>query len=190
MTKIRFLALIVVLAFTNAVQAAETVAQRLETVVAAHPEFSGVILVADRGKPIFQAAKGQRNYVTGTKMEQDSIFELASITKQFTAMGVMLLKEEGKLSYDDPLEKFIPGLPYPGITVRHLLNHTSGFPYYEAMMDKQWDKTRIATNKDIIAYLKQYSPAAPARNMSTATAATSCSAASSKPPRARTMRRS
>lgn len=163
MTKVRLLALIVVLAFSTSGQAAETVAQRLEAVAAAHPEFSGVILVADKGRPIFQAAKGQRNFVTGTRMEQDSIFELASITKQFTAMGVMLLKEEGKLSYDDPLEKFVPGLPYPGITVRHLLNHTSGFPDYEAMMDKQWDKTRIATNKDIIAYLKQYRPAAPAK---------------------------
>ncbi|MGE4062830.1 MAG: serine hydrolase domain-containing protein [Rhodospirillaceae bacterium] len=160
MKHFRFFVLIFVLAFSGAVQAADATAERLDAAVKAHPDFSGVIVVADNGKPIFEATRGQRNFVTGTAMTQDAIFELASITKQFTAMGVMLLKEEGKLSYDDPLEKFVPGLPYPGITVRHLLNHTSGFPDYEEMMDAHWDKTKVATNKDITAYLKQYKPAA------------------------------
>ena len=160
MTQIRLLAFVLLFAFSGAVRAAETGAQRLEAALAAHPDFSGVVLVADKGKPIFQAARGQRYYVTGAPMQADSIFELASLTKQFTAMAVMLLKEDGKLAYDDPLEKYVPGLPYPGITVRHLLNHTSGFADYEAMMDAHWDKTKVATNKDIIETLKRLRPAA------------------------------
>lgn len=158
MRHLRFLAFVLIFGVSGALHAADT-PSRLEAVVAKHLDFSGVILIADKGKPIFQAARGQKNYVTGDAMTPNAIFELASITKQFTAMGIMLLKEEGKLGYDDPLEKFVPGLPYPGITVRHLLHHTAGLPDYEAMMDQHWDKTKVATNKDIIAYLKQYKPA-------------------------------
>jgi CubicO group peptidase (beta-lactamase class C family) len=68
------------------------------------------------------------------------------------------LKEEGKLDYDDLLEKYIPGLPYKNITIRHLLTHTSGLPDYMAVMDKYWDKTKVAGNEECIAYLKKYSP--------------------------------
>jgi CubicO group peptidase (beta-lactamase class C family) len=163
MHRLRFLVLILGLGLAGAAQAADNTQQRLEAVVAAHPDFSGVILIADKGKPIFEAARGKRNYVSGADMTAGSIFELASLTKQFTAVAVMLLKEDGKLSYDDPLEKFVPGLPYPGITVRHLLTHTSGFPDYEALMEKHWDKTKVATNQDIIAALKQHNPAALAK---------------------------
>jgi CubicO group peptidase (beta-lactamase class C family) len=71
----------------------------------------------------------------------------------------MMLQEEGKLQYDDAIEKYIPGLPYPGITIRHLLNHTSGLPDYQAVMDQHWDKTQVAGNADNIEYLKLYRPA-------------------------------
>jgi CubicO group peptidase (beta-lactamase class C family) len=93
-------------------------------------------------------------------MDTTSIFELASVSKQFTAMTIMMLKEEGKLNYDDPIEKYIPGLPYPGITIRHLLNHTSGLPDYQGIMDQYWDKSKVAGNKENIEYLIKYKPAA------------------------------
>jgi CubicO group peptidase (beta-lactamase class C family) len=91
-------------------------------------------------------------------LDTTSIFELASVSKQFTAMVIMMLKEEGKLNYDDLVEKYIPHLPYPNITIRHLLNHTSGLPDYQAIMDTHWDKTKVANNNDIIEYLKKYHP--------------------------------
>lgn len=73
-------------------------------------------------------------------------------------MVIMMLEEEGKLGYDDPVEKYIPGLPYDSITIRHLLTHTSGLPDYQAVMDQHWDKTKIAGNPECIEYLKNYAP--------------------------------
>lgn len=122
------------------------------------PDFSGVILIANQGKPVYTKAMGYRNFETLAPLELTDIFELASVSKQFTGMIIMMLKEEGKLAYDDLLEKYIPGLPYPGITIRHLLTHTSGLPDYQAVMDEHWDKSKVAGNDDIITYLKKYAP--------------------------------
>lgn len=69
-------------------------------------------------------------------------------------MIIMMLKERGSLSYDESLERYIPDLPYKGITIRQLLTHTSGIPDYQAIMDEHWDKNKIADNLDVIDYLK------------------------------------
>jgi CubicO group peptidase (beta-lactamase class C family) len=71
----------------------------------------------------------------------------------------MQLQSQGKLDYDDPVEKYL-SIPYKNITIRHLLNHTSGLPDYQAIMDAHWDKTRVADNNDIIQYLNKYAPPA------------------------------
>lgn len=123
------------------------------------PDFSGVVLLADEGSPVYEKAFGVRNFETDEPIQTSDIFELASVSKQFTAMTIMMLKEEGKLDYEDPIEKYLPGLPYNGITIRNLLNHTSGLPDYQAVMDENWDKSKVATNKDILEYLKKYHPA-------------------------------
>jgi CubicO group peptidase (beta-lactamase class C family) len=135
-----------------------TFQQKIDSLFSTVPDFSGVVLIADKGKPIFHKAFGYRNFETKTPLDTTDIFELASVSKQFTAMAVMMLKEEGKLSYDEPLEKYIPGLPYPNITIRHLLTHTSGLPDYQAIMDRYWDKSKVANNADIVAYLNKYHP--------------------------------
>ncbi len=126
-------------------------------------DLSGVVLVAERGVPVFEHAYGLRNVAAAKPITPDSIFELASLSKQFTAMSLMMLKEQGKLDYDDALEKCIPGLPYPGITIRHLLTHASGLPHYEKIMDAHWDKTKLAHNADIIAAYKKYKPSESSR---------------------------
>ena len=118
-------------------------------------DFSGVILVAERGVSVFEHAYGLRNVAAVKPMTPDSIFELASLSKEFTAMCLMMLKEQGKLDYDDAVDKYIPGLPYPGITIRHVLTHTSGLPHYEKVMDAHWDKTKLAYNADIISAYKK-----------------------------------
>ena len=132
---------------------------RIDSLMQVHKEFSGVILAADFGKITYHKAFGYRDYAAGKVMDRRDIFELASISKTFTAMAVMMLQKEGKLQYDDPLSAYID-LPYPGITIRHLLNHTSGLPDYQAIMDKYWDKSRVAGNEDNIEYLRKYAPAA------------------------------
>lgn len=131
---------------------------KLTSLFASVPDFSGVVLIADKGQPIYQKAFGYKNFDTKAPMTTSAIFELASVSKQFTAMTIMMLKEEGKLAYDDLIEKYIPGLPYPGITIRHLLNHTSGLPDYQDVMDKHWNKNNVAGNADNIAYLIKYHP--------------------------------
>jgi CubicO group peptidase (beta-lactamase class C family) len=131
---------------------------QLDSLFSTVPDFSGVALVADKGTPIYHKAFGFRDVNTGVPNDTTSIFELASVSKQFTSMAIMMLKEEGKLSYEDPLEKHISGLPYKWITIRHLLNHTSGLPDYQSVMDQHWDKTKVAANKDNIEYLGRYAP--------------------------------
>ncbi|MEM9898874.1 MAG: serine hydrolase domain-containing protein [Pseudomonadota bacterium] len=154
-----------------------SVVQELDAFFKEAPEFSGVVLIADRGEPIYKRAFGRRNFSTNAQMQEDSLFELASVSKPFTSMAVLMLVEDGVIDLDDPLEKYVTGLQYDGVTVRHLLTHTSGVPDYMAVMSKHWDKTKVATNADAIAYLKQYRPEilfAPGESISTAILVTCC----------------
>ena len=89
------------------------------------------ILVARGDEVLYRGARGAASIELGVPLSPDQVFRLGSITKQFAAAGVLKLAEDGKLSLDDPLSKFVPG--YPGgekITVRMLLNHTSGIKSY------------------------------------------------------------
>jgi CubicO group peptidase (beta-lactamase class C family) len=113
---------------------ASSLEYKVDSIIHATPDFSGVVLIGEEGKTIYHKAFGYRNWRTSALMDTTSIFELASVSKQFTAMIIMMLKEEGKLDYEDNIVKYIPGLPYHGITIRHLLNHTSGLPDYQAVM--------------------------------------------------------
>ena len=88
--------------------------------------FNGTWLYAENGKILSKGALGFRDTDDKLPMREDSIFELASITKQFTAAAVMLLVRDGRLGLDDEVTKFYPQLPYPGVTIRHLLTHTGG----------------------------------------------------------------
>ncbi len=114
-------------------------------------KINGNFLIAEKGKVVYSKSFGYANEVTKEKLNENSVFELASCSKQFTAMAIMILKEKGKLNLDDNITKFIPSLSYyKGITIRNLLNHTGGLPDYMELMDSLFDKSKIATNKDII----------------------------------------
>src|SRR5437773_7038293 len=113
-------------------------------------QFNGNILVAEKGKPVYQQALGYADYNTQRMLNDSSVFELASLSKQFTAMGIMILKEKRQLSYDDYVIKFFPDFPYDNITIRQLLTHTSGLPSYETQFEKYWDRKKIASNKDVL----------------------------------------
>ncbi len=125
----------------------------------ANNTLNGNILIAEKGNVIYKKSFGFANEATKQKLNENSIFELASCSKQFTAMAIMMLKEKGKLNLEDPISKFIPELAnYKNITVRNLLNHTSGLPDYMELMDSLYDKSKIATNKDIIVLFNQVKP--------------------------------
>lgn len=108
------------------------------TALAARGQFNGNILVAARGEVIFERAVGQRSVDPADSLHLGSQFRLASASKPFTALAIIQLKEAGRLSYEDPVEKLIPEWPYRGATVRHLLNHTSGIPDYRDLTDRYW----------------------------------------------------
>ena len=136
---------------------AQNPVQEITNVLSQEKDFSGVVLYAENGKTKFLKSFGYRNYNTGQPLQSTDIFELASVSKQFTSMIIMMLQEEGRLNYNDPVEKYLI-IPYQGITIRHLLTHTSGLPDYQAIMDAHWDKQKVAGNKDILEYLNQYAP--------------------------------
>ncbi len=119
--------------------------------------FSGVVLVADNGHALYHKAFGFREFASGIPLQASDIFEMASISKTFTAMIIIMLKEKSKLNYDDLVEKYLD-IPYKGITIRHLLTHTNGLPDYQEIMDRNWDKTKVAGNDDILKYLNKYAP--------------------------------
>lgn len=93
------------------------------------PNEPGIsILVAKNGVPIYQKAFGKANLELATPMTINNVFQIGSITKQFTAVAILMLEEQGKLQLNDNIQKFIPDYPTAGntITIHHLLNHTSG----------------------------------------------------------------
>jgi CubicO group peptidase (beta-lactamase class C family) len=101
------------------------------------------VLVIKDGQKVFERGYGVTDLRTLHKIDAHSNFRLASVTKQFTAMAIMLLVHDGKLGYEQPLTEIFPGFPAYGksITVRHLLNHTSGLVDYEDLMAKQYGNT-------------------------------------------------
>ncbi len=100
-------------------------------------ESGATALVAQKGKIIYQKAFGQANLELNVPMQTSMVFRIGSITKQFTAVAILQLMEQGKLSLEDEITKFIPDYPTHGhkITVEHLLTHTSGIKSYTDMKE-------------------------------------------------------
>jgi CubicO group peptidase (beta-lactamase class C family) len=101
------------------------------------------VLVVRDGHTVFRRGHGVTDLRTLHSIDAHTNFRLASFTKQFTATAVMLLAHDGKLHYDDHLTEFFPEFPAYGksITVRNLLNHTSGLPDYEDLLMTQYPDT-------------------------------------------------
>jgi CubicO group peptidase (beta-lactamase class C family) len=98
--------------------------------------FDGAVLVADSNGVLYRNAFGLADREKNIPLTTESIFYLASVSKQFTSTAILLLVQQGKISLNDNISQFIPELPgiYRDINFRHLLNHTSGIPdYYEFM---------------------------------------------------------
>src|SRR6266481_4695362 len=95
------------------------------------------VFVKKDGKILFERGYGLKELRTGSKIDTKTDFRLASVTKQFTAMAVMLLVHDKKLNYETTLGEVFPNFPDYGkrVTVRQLLNHTGGLPDYEDLMD-------------------------------------------------------
>ena len=118
--------------------------------------FTGTWLYAEDGEIISKGAYGFRDPEDSLPVQEDSIFELASVSKQFTAAAVMLLRKRSLISLEDELSKFFPENPYEGITVRHLLNHTCGLPDHEEWsLEALRGETEIPANDLSVRFLKE-----------------------------------
>ena len=94
------------------------------------------VLVIWRGAIVHESTYGYADVENRVPLSVDSTFRLDSVSKQFTSMAIMLLAEDGRLKFDDPVARYLPELAsYPGITVRNLLNHTGGLPDYYDVID-------------------------------------------------------
>ena len=123
--------------------------------------LNGVVLYAEQGRVVYEKAFGWRDLSKRQKdsLRVDDAFQLSSDSKMFTAEAVMLLQAEGKLDYDDDVRKYIPQLPYEGVTIQHLLNHRSGLPRYDALADKHWpDRKKPFSNEAMIKMLAEKKP--------------------------------
>ncbi len=121
--------------------------------------FNGTWLYAEHGEIISKGAVGLRDPEDRLPMQEDSIFDLASVSKQFTAAAIMLLVRKGLVGLEDEITKYFPGLPYPGVTVRQLLTHTGGVPdYFDDInwLIGIWEKEgRIPDNNDVLRFLSE-----------------------------------
>ena len=111
--------------------------------------FNGNVLVAKKGKILYQKAIGWADYLHRDSLKINSEFELASITKTFTGVAIMQLAEAGKLKLTDNVKKFFPNFPYEGITIKLLLSHRSGMMNYVYFIDDIWRKEKRNQKKGV-----------------------------------------
>lgn len=113
--------------------------------------FNGGILVSRNGKIIFEAYNGLTEVLSGDRINANTSFHLASVSKTITAMALLRLFEEKSFSIDQPVSNFLKGFPFPKITVRNLLAHRSGLPNYVHFAEHLgWDTNKKLTNQDIL----------------------------------------
>ncbi len=125
--------------------------------------FNGNVLVAKKGKIIYQKAIGWADHLHRDSLKINSVFELASVSKPFTSVAIMMLVEDGKLRLDQDVKEFYPEFPYEGITVRMLLSHRSGMMNYVYFVDDLWkaqkkDERPGISNQDVMKLLTVHKP--------------------------------
>ncbi len=122
--------------------------------------FNGTVLYAEKGRVIFKKAYGWRNVRRRRDhLSTSDCFQLASVSKMFSAYAIMLLKKEGKLEFDDDIRKWFPDFPYEGVTLRLLMTHRSGLPRYMSLAQEKWkNKKKPLTNDSMMALFVKYHP--------------------------------
>jgi CubicO group peptidase (beta-lactamase class C family) len=126
--------------------------------------FNGCVLVAQYGQVIYKKCFGFANFETKDSLRPNSAFQLASASKTLTAGAVLLLKDRGLLDLNDPVQKYLPGFPYIGITIQMLLTHRSGLGNYVYFCEPYCDKPdgfqgNCFNNQAMFEIMKTYKPA-------------------------------
>lgn len=148
-------------------------AERIDSMLLAlykNNQFNGSILVAENGKILYAKSYGWADFEHKDTLQLNTPMPIASITKQFTGMAIMMLKEKGLLNYDDNINKYLPEVEQQGVTIRHLLHHTSGLdfngrPNHAGRIFRDMSKNAVKDGKikiiDKNALLKVYSKKIP-----------------------------
>lgn len=116
-------------------------------------DFHGSVLVAKEGKIVYQNQVGYANFKTKEPLNNTSLFQLASVSKQFTAAAIMMLYERNKIKLTDTVNAYFPNFPYKNVTIKNLLNHTAGLPKYFWVAEHKWKKESAPTNADMMELL-------------------------------------
>ncbi|MFT5672870.1 MAG: CubicO group peptidase (beta-lactamase class C family) [Polaribacter sp.] len=116
-------------------------------------DFHGTILVAKDEKIVYQNQIGFADFKNKTALNKESIFQLASVSKQFTAAAIMLLNERNLLKLSDTVNRYFPNFPYKDVTIKNLLNHTAGLPKYFWIAEHKWQEKNAPTNSEMMQFL-------------------------------------
>lgn len=118
--------------------------------------FNGSVFVAYNRIPAYHKTFGYADFEEKELLTKSEPFQLASVSKQFTAVAIIMLIEEDKLAYTDTVSNHIKDFPYPRVTVEQLLHHTAGMPNYMWLLEHKWKQGREAYNDDIIRLMKKH----------------------------------
>lgn len=121
--------------------------------------FNGTVLIGEKGKVLYKKAFGIAHPQTQQPLTTASAFNLASVSKQFYTMMAMMLKEQGKLNYDDVVQQYLPSFPYHNITIRQLMNQISGLPEYFDIAQGDMNPLDTLTNASMLELLATKKPA-------------------------------
>jgi CubicO group peptidase (beta-lactamase class C family) len=121
--------------------------------------FNGNVLIVYEGTPVYKGCFGFSDIRQGEVLMPNTSFQLASVSKTFTATAVLKLVEKGAVRLQDSISRFFPNFPYRGITVEHLLSHRSGLPNYLVFGERYWkDRRKLMSNDDVLEMMCIWKP--------------------------------
>ncbi|AXT19095.1 class A beta-lactamase-related serine hydrolase [Flavobacteriaceae bacterium AU392] len=117
-------------------------------------DFHGSILVAKNNKILYENQIGFADFKKKTLINEKSVFQLASVSKQFTAAAIMILNERCEIKLTDTINTYFPNFPYEGVTIENLLNHTAGLPKYFWVAEHKWHQKKAPVNSEMMELLE------------------------------------
>lgn len=150
--KLKFFLLLFISTLHLLAQTKQADLEKYFSVLVENQQFNGNVLVAENGRIVFEKSFGYADFSSKSLNTKNTLFPIASLTKTITATAILQLVQSGKIRITAPVVEFLSEFPYPTITIKNLLSHTSGLPPYNAYFDsirKQYPD-KIFTNADFL----------------------------------------
>lgn len=150
--------LLCLLCLFPAIMQAQSIAGKADTLLTAYFQqdlFTGTVLIAKNNQVVFEKSYGMANRASGTPNTSNTEYRIGSISKPFTSMIILQLKDKGLIKLDDPLSKYIQGFEQgDSIRIEHLLNHTSGIKSFTSTAKYRTQRASLKSEKDVLEILK------------------------------------